>query len=239
MEIKRAIIPFTEIKMDGDDSKLGEFSGYGSVFDNVDLGGDIVRKGAFSESLNEWKSKGQMPQMLWYHDWESIIGDWDIMEEDDRGLKVGGKLWIHGDLSVPEAVKAYNVMRSKGPKGLSIGYAPYDDGYKMTELADGSFIRELTRVKLYEVSVAPFAMNPEASVDSVKRFTQTPTKRDIERLLRDAGVSTRGAKAFIAGGYDLAFRDGKGFLDASDCDDQIDTDSIMRSLDSLQTTAKR
>lgn len=236
MEIKRAIIPFTEIKLDGDDSSLGIFEGYGSVFDKVDLGGDIVRKGAFTESLNEWKSKGQLPQLLWYHNWEGLIGDWLEMSEDDRGLKVRGKLWIHGDLKVPEAIKAYNVMRGTGPKGLSIGYMAEE--YEDREIMGGSIVRELNKVKLYEVSVAPLAMNPEASVDSVKRFQNTPTKREVERLLRDAGVSTRCAKALLAGGYDVAFRDVKDDIDTAGRDDQLDTDSILGLLDNLSTTLK-
>ena len=68
-----------EIKAVSDD---GLFSGYASVFDNVDSYGDIVRKGAFVESISEWEAKGKMPPILWNHDPSDPIGVYTKMQED-------------------------------------------------------------------------------------------------------------------------------------------------------------
>jgi hypothetical protein len=38
-----------------------EFEGHGSVFGNVDLGGDVVTRGAFKRSLAKHKADGTMP----------------------------------------------------------------------------------------------------------------------------------------------------------------------------------
>ena len=216
--------------MPGEDSPLGVFSGYGSTFGNIDLGGDIVQPGAFTNSLREWKSDGMLPQLLWYHDPEEIIGDWVAMEEDEKGLRVEGKLWIHGDLKVPEAVKAYNVLRGTSVKGLSIGYRVRD--FDVQEQMDGTRVRLLKEIDLLEVSIAPYAMNPQAEVNAVKdKDGKIKTKREVERALRDVGFSQREAKAFIAGGF--------GAMSGTDHrDDDLDSAEILASLNSLSTTIK-
>lgn len=234
METKRLIVPF-DVKIPGGDSPLGVFSGYGSTFGNIDLGGDIVERGAFRASLDDWKSKNMLPQLLWYHDSEKIIGDWISMEEDELGLKVQGKLWIHGDLSVPEAVTAYNVLMGTSVKGLSIGYRVRD--FDVQEQADGSQVRILKEIDLMEVSIAPWAMNPQASVTGVKdEQGKIKTKRDIEKILRDAGFSRRESKAVLAGGYNALCRDGRGVVDADQCDADLDDGDVLASLKTLSTT---
>jgi phage head maturation protease len=48
MERKSFLCPFEVKSLDGDaNSAIGSFAGYASVWDSVDLGGDMVRKGAF------------------------------------------------------------------------------------------------------------------------------------------------------------------------------------------------
>ena len=231
METKRFTVPFSEVKADGDaNSDLGTFEGYGSVFGNIDLGGDIVQGGAFSKSLDSWRAKGEMPAMFGYHDFDNPVGDWLEMSEDDRGLKVRGRLWVNGDRRIEEAVKCHNVLRGTGPKGLSIGYRVKD--YEMQEF-DGGQVRVLKEVELLEVSVVGFAMNPEARATNVKadgESGQSPTKREIERVLRDAGLSRTQSKAFISGGYDAAM--------VRDEPKSADLSSVLASLNQLSSILK-
>jgi uncharacterized protein len=231
-EMKRLIVPLVQCKMEADATgDRGTFSGYASVWESIDLGGDTIRKGAFSNSLNEWSKKGLLPQLLWYHDMESVIGDWLEVEEDDTGLRVKGKLWAFGDLKVDDAVKAYNVINGTSVKGLSIGYRVKQ--HTIQEQVDGSTIRILEEIELLEVSIAPFAMEPKASVTSVKSFVddqgQIVSKRECEDLLRDVcKLSIKQAKAFISGGYSAISRDEKS-----------DLDNVSASLDQILNTFKR
>lgn len=48
-----------EVKADG---APGTFEGYGAVFGNTDRDGDVVARGAFSQSLKE-----RLPALLWQH----------------------------------------------------------------------------------------------------------------------------------------------------------------------------
>nr|NIS40236.1 HK97 family phage prohead protease [Desulfuromonadales bacterium] len=53
-----------------------EFEGYGSTFGNVDLGDDIVVRGAFKRTLAEHRKAGTMPLMFWMHDPRQVPGVW-------------------------------------------------------------------------------------------------------------------------------------------------------------------
>ncbi len=66
----------------------GVFSGYASLFGAVDLGKDVVEKGAFAASLKARGAAGI--RMLFQHDPAEPIGVWTEIREDARGLFVRG-----------------------------------------------------------------------------------------------------------------------------------------------------
>lgn len=230
--MERKQLSFKDIKMEDETSMRGSFSGYGSMFGNVDLGGDVVEHGAFSKSLQQWKSNGQLPQLLWYHNSEEIIGEWTKMEEDENGLYVEGKLWVNGESAIERAKQAYNVLKSNSVKGLSIGYRVIEKAIQ--ENMDGGIIRSLKEIDLFEVSIAPWAMNPQASVTGVKSMTDEDgkllSKRDVEKVLRDSGLSKRQAQAFIASGYGALECDAKGEEETVESDSQLDLSGVLESL---------
>ena len=68
----------------------GSFSGYASLFGRVDLGKDVVERGAFANTL---KTRGPAGiRMLFQHDPMEPIGAWSELREDERGLFVRGRL---------------------------------------------------------------------------------------------------------------------------------------------------
>lgn len=241
MEIKRISCPLVEVKAEGDvNSEEGVFSGYGSTFGNLDLGGDIIKAGAFTKSLNDWGMKGEMPFLLAFHDMSRPIGDWLEMREDEKGLFVRGQLWVKGDRRIEDAVMAYNMLRGTGQKTLSIGYRVND--YEMQESINGS-IRIIKEIDLVEVSIVPIPMNPQAKITAVKSLKDEEgnilSKREVERELRDAfKLSARQAKAFIAGGYDALERDAKGIEEVADRDDQTSEAELIASLKNLSKLLK-
>lgn len=160
-----------------------EFEGYGSVFGNVDLGGDVVMKGAFKRSLAEHRKNGTLPQMFWMHDAAQVPGRWTEMSEDDEGLYVKGQF---ADTQLGREVRTLLTM--KAVRGLSIGYVITDSDY------DKAGNRLIKQADLWEVSVVSLAMNPQAQVEAVKaRLSATgeyvQTKREFEKFLRDSGYS--------------------------------------------------
>ena len=112
---------FKAIEEDGMDK--GEFSGYASIFGNVDLGNDIVERGAFTKSL---RRKGyRKVKMLYQHDVKQPIGVFDIIKEDDNGLYVKGRL----AMQTQKGKETYELMKMGAIDGLSVGYRVDQKGY--------------------------------------------------------------------------------------------------------------
>lgn len=173
-----------------------EFEGHGSIFKNIDLGGDRVMPGAFKKSLAEHRKGGSLPQMFWMHDPTKVIGKWLDMSEDKNGLAVKGVL-------APTELgnEIHTLLKMDAVRGLSIGYVTRDQDY------DNDGHRLIKEADLWEVSVVSLPMNPLAQVAHVKsRLSATgeyvPTVREFERLLRDVGCSQKIAKTLISKMFD-------------------------------------
>jgi len=169
-----------------------EFSGLGSVFRNVDLGGDIVVPGAFKRSLAEHKSSGSLPPMFWMHNPAQVPGVWKEMREENDGLFVKGEL-----VDTPLGNEMRTLLQHKAVRGMSIGYKANDIDFD----EDGN--RLLKDLDLWEVSIVSLAMNPLAQVTAAKSRLSVhgeyiPTHREFERILRDAGCSRKVAMQIVS-----------------------------------------
>lgn len=198
----------------------GIFTGYGSVFGNVDTYGEIVAPGAFVDSLAAWKDSGRLPPVLWQHRSGEPVGPYLEMREDTNGLFVKGHLLVD---DVVRAKEARALMKAKAVNGLSIGFVVRDDSY---DRATG--VRTLKKVDLWEVSIVTFPANPSAQVTAVKSaIDQLESLADAERFLRDAGgLSKREATAFIGRIKSLQSR--------SDSDELGDLQALQQSLVGLK-----
>ena len=182
-----------------DDAGEGVFEGMASTFGNTDLVGDVIRRGAFRETLKA-KPTSKI-KMLWQHDTTEPIGKWLSMKETRSGLYVKGQLLIEDD-AVPLARKAYSLMKAGVLDAMSIGFRVPENG---AEFDDKRRLRILKEIDLMEVSVVTFPANPKAEIDAVKRILEEggfPTERQFEHwLTRDAGFSALEAKAIVSRGF--------------------------------------
>lgn len=213
MEVKYLNVPL-KIKSVSDS---GEFEGYASVFDVVDSYGDVVVKGAFLKTLEEWKKRGDLPPVLWQHQMSEPIGPFLEMREDEHGLFVRGKLLVEDD---PLAKRALAHMKAGSVKGMSIGYIVVDAEYHKQD--DLYYLKE---IDLWEVSIVTFPANTLAKITEVKqalRKGEIPSPSTVEKALREVmGFSVKQAKAFMA----------KGF---SALDSQRDVESQKTALESIK-----
>jgi len=140
-----------DLKSRGDDG--WSFSGYASTFGNVDEGGDVVLRGAFTNTIAQ-----RMPRLLWQHDMSEPIGKVMQLKEDDRGL--------HGDFLISRTTRghdAYVLLKDGAIDSMSIGYIPEDQ-----EFDDVHSVRKLKTVDLLEISLVSIPMNEEARITAVK-----------------------------------------------------------------------
>ena len=168
-----------------------EFEGHGSIFNNVDLGGDVVMPGAFKRTLANHRKSGSLPQMFWMHDPSRVPGKWLDMSENEDGLVVKGVL-----ADTPLGNEIQTLLKMDAVKGLSIGYSTAEQDYDK----DGN--RLLKDLELWEVSVVSLPMNPLAQVTHAKSQLSeageyVPTVKEFERILRDAGCSRTTAKNLV------------------------------------------
>ncbi len=234
LAMERMRVPF-QAKASKAGDTMGQISGLGAVFGNIDSGNDVCVAGCFARTLGEYKARGELPAMRWEHKWTEPVGDWTSCVEDAKGLLVDGLLWVDGKLPPTDAtVSAYRVANSTGPKGLSIGYSPV-----RWDIQNG--VRHLYDVELYEISVVSFPMNTSAVITSAKSMLldgdgNLVDVRTAEQVLRETlGLSARQAKAMIAGGYKaMQDRERDATPPGNASSDQTDLSSIINTLRSIQ-----
>jgi HK97 family phage prohead protease len=174
----------------------GTFTGYAAVFGNIDLGFDVIEPGAFKKAKTT--PDGQL-RIAIGHRLDQLAGK-AAFRQDDRGLYVEGKL----SLGVSYVRDAYELMKDGVLNGLSVGFNILRDGADYEERS-GKHVRVIKAAELWEFSLVPFGMNPEALVDSVK----AASIRDFEAQLRSLGYSQTEAKALASGGFkSLGHREG-------------------------------
>ena len=174
----------------------GEFEGYASKFGDVDQGGDVVLKGAFTGSLKRRETRSV--KMLWQHSPSEPIGVWQEIKEDGEGLRVKGKILS----TIAKGRETLDLMRAGVIDGLSIGFRTIK---AIRDEKTGA--RQLKEVDLWEISLVTFPMLPSATVTSVKGDWD---KRSVERVLRDAGMPNAMATKLVASGWDAANTRGQG-----------------------------
>jgi HK97 family phage prohead protease len=172
-------------------SEDGEFEGYLSTFGNVDRGMDMVMPGAFRATLKARPLSAI--KLLRDHDTRQVIGKWLAMEEDDRGLKVRGKLFAG---TVQLATETLALMREGALDAMSIGYRTVKAAWD-----EQAGVRKLMELELWEGSIVTFPMNELATVDAVKGDL---TIGDIERILREGGAPGAFAKLVAIHGFEGA-----------------------------------
>lgn len=155
----RILASFKNLDMSEQDN-VGIIEGYASTYGNVDLGGDVVEKGAYTQTLRH--RKGMVPLLLDHNYTTSAVAGIGYLEDAEEGLKLRGEM----PLDIPEVASAYRkikFMMDRGMKmGLSIGY----DTIKAMAGENGT--RRLKELALHEVSITPFPMNTEALIMSAK-----------------------------------------------------------------------
>lgn len=141
------------------DEKMGIVKGYGSYFGNKDSDGDVIAKGAYQKTIKE---NGERVRYLWQHKMDKPIGKIKEMYEDDKGLMFVAE--------IPKTTlgnDALELMKAGIVTENSVGILPIQK-----QMKDG--FREITEVKLYEISAVTLAANDQAKILDVKG------KMDIE-----------------------------------------------------------
>jgi HK97 family phage prohead protease len=181
-----------DLVLDEGTGGAGKLAGYASVFNRIDLVGDTVLPGAYTETLPKFVRDGFI---AWGHDWDDPVATVDLAREDDRGLWIEASFHSHPEAQRARQIAAERLERGK-TMGLSIGYAAKD--WKLR--SDG--VRELIAVDLMETSLVTVPAEPNAQVQSVKgqaaddkgAIRPHTTPKAAEDAAWDAGAEVRQAQ---------------------------------------------
>ncbi len=149
-----------------------EFSGYAVIWGERNAHNEIVERGAFTKTLAAHRAAGTKPVMFWSHNREEIIGVWEELREDDKGLFVRGRLL----LEVQKAREVSELMKAGAVSGLSIGFRVPAGGERRS-----AGTRYLSNIDLAEISVVGLPSAGSARITKI----------------RDYGRSSESAAAFI------------------------------------------
>lgn len=188
MKTMAKLVVSVAFKADADPASR-TFEGLASTWDQ-DLGNDVIKKGAFKDTLKEWKNGTDAIPLLNSHDhWDilSSLGQLVDAKETNEGL------WTKWEvLDGPEGDKVLARIRPSKTTGraivgkMSIGYEPQEFSFEQPEGTESFWdrLRILTKVGLKEVSLVLFPMNPGASIDpsTVKAFIASTQDTDPRKL---------------------------------------------------------
>ena len=209
-----------------DGAAPGVFDGYASLFGIVDSHGDVMAPGAFKNTLAEARAQGRAIPMYMQHG--SLLGGdprpvgvWSDVAEDDKGLKVSGKIV---GLGTEEGKYNYALVREGAIGGLSVGYKMIKARYGKTPSEPK---RTLQEIKLFEISLVDSPSLASARIDSIKSARDIKTTREFEDFLRDVGGYSHSAAKAIAS---------RGFKSGSESRDENDADvnHLTRLLETIQ-----
>lgn len=178
------------LKMQGD---TGTFEGYASKWNGVDSYGDTILKGAFADTL-----RSEPPKMFFNHEWTMPIGKWVSAQEDENGLYVKGELTP--GLSISADVRA--AMKHGTLDGLSIGgflkKGDYEEKDGRRIIRKWSQLAEISPVVFPADGAARIDLHSVKSIDFEALLPECKSEKEIERLLRDAGLGKWEAMAIVS-----------------------------------------
>lgn len=166
----------------------GVVEGYASTWTKTpDSYGDIVIKGAFTDTLKKRKATGHPFPLCFNHDFDQIIGAVFEAEEDDYGLKIKASF-----LNTPAAQEKRELVKEGIVWQFSFAYSVLGSEAPTEEEKKQGIFQKLTKLDLYEVSLVPVPANQTAVVTDIKNddnIEEKAGKRNSakdEALIRDA-----------------------------------------------------
>lgn len=190
--INRIVAKAKDVKTSEEEAEgrmMGYIEGYASTYGNTDLGGDVVEKGAFTQTLLHNNSR--IP-LLRDHEYttDALMGV-AYLSDDEKGLPFKAMM----DLSDPAVASVYGKIKMMAEHGLKMGVSI---GYNTIKSEPGDKgVRRLKELALHEISITPFPMNTEAVITSAKarkakyaakadRWSKSVTRRKAVTVPQDA-----------------------------------------------------
>jgi HK97 family phage prohead protease len=150
----------------------GQFIALVSAFNNEDSTGDVVRPGAFTQTLQDWAAKGDDIPVIWAHQWSdpfAHIGRVIKAVETLQGLEVTGQIDDLGMNSTADQV--YRLLKGRRVTQFSFAYDIGEGGWITDDQHPWGGYYELRRLDLHEVGPCLIGVNRETELLAAKAAT--------------------------------------------------------------------
>jgi HK97 family phage prohead protease len=162
MKRKNTTIKYKTMLFKAEMADNGKITGYFSTYDKIpDSYGDIVAKGAFTDTIRARTDSGHPFPLCWNHDLNQIIGAVEGIKDDEHGPLMTAHFF-----DSPLAQEKRELVKTGVVYQFSFAYDTLEDG--IVTLEDGTKAHELRKIDLFEVSIVPIPANPRATVTDIK-----------------------------------------------------------------------
>ena len=185
VELQLTFTPATELELKaiGDNLQEGYIAGWASTPDR-DRGNHVVMTGAFDESIRERGLQGPKGvKLLINHAWDKGAGAITVLETRN------GRLWMEAQLNldITYVKDAYLAAKSAGGYSFSVGFRRQEWAWIVDEDDNDEYL-SISKADLWEVSMVPFPMNEECTIEFMKSADSIETLADFERYLMSQGI---------------------------------------------------
>jgi hypothetical protein len=141
-----------------------------------------------------------LPMFLSHNNMGMPVGQWTEFSFDKKGMVASGELFMN----TTAGSDLYEVLKNSPNLFGGVSVGAYADEAQMVDEAGnpvaeddmtGEEYFQITKGGLREVSVVMYPNNPAAEIQKLEYFTAegAPNPRNIEKALRDAGLSRKDA----------------------------------------------
>ena len=170
MKVKNAEIEYDEEK------NIGWLKGIGSAYGKVDLGGDTISKGAYTQTIKHNDGKIQLSVDHGFRV-KDVVGV-AYIEDSEEGLYTKSKMPLH----IPHVKDAYEMAKFMLSEGKPLGYSIEYNTIKSEPLPNG--VRDLKEIALDGMTITPWPMDTHARIRDAKsrKITYNAKRRAWQTL---------------------------------------------------------
>ena len=173
-----------ELKAKADDD--GIVAGYFSTYDETpDSYGDIIKPGAFTETIKKREESGHPFPLCFNHDFSAVIGAVDLVKDTEKGPYIEAHF-----LDTDQAQDVRKMLKSGAIYQFSFAYDVLGWEEPTEEQRKAGIWNVLTKLDVFEISVVTVPANQNAVATEVKSGRRN-SKKDAEviKQIRDLAQS--------------------------------------------------
>ena len=177
---------YKSFELKAKEDETGMIAGFFSTYDEEpDSYGDIIRPGAFTETIKKRQESGHPFPLCFNHDFSQVIGAVDKIEDTEKGPYIEAHF-----LDTQQAQDVRKMLQSGAIYQFSFAYDVLDARQPNEEEKSKGIENVLTKVEVFEISVVTVPANQNAVATEIKAGRRNSRKdADIIKQIRDLAQS--------------------------------------------------